>query len=190
MPSQGWQQTLVVQQSDGTAITNSTTEAVITATHAVYTLPANYFDVIGKAIRIRASGRISNVVTTPGTLTLRVRFGGTGITGIIVAASSAMPLNTTVKTNVTWVLDWDLTCRSIGATTAATFMHTGMWTSESAVGANAGAAAAIGIPQSAPAVGTGFDSTVANQVYLTAQFSVSTATTSLQCHGFQLESVN
>lgn len=190
MGMQSWETILVSQQVDGTAVTNTTTEGVIIPGHAVYTLPANYLTYAGQALRIRAMGRISNVVTTPGTLTLRVRFGGTGITGIVVAASSAMALNTTAKTNVTWILDWDLTCRSVGSGTSATFMHSGTWTSESAVGSTAGAAGAVNIPTSAPAVGTGFDSTVSNQIYLTAQFSVSTATTSIQAHSYKLEGLN
>jgi hypothetical protein len=190
MPSQGWQSLLIAQQGDGTAITNSTTEAVLINPQAVYTIPAGFLDVVGKTLRIRAMGRVSNVATTPGTLTLRLRLGGTGITGIVAAASSAMALNTTVKTNVTWILDWDVTMRSVGSVTTATAMHSGTWTSESAVGSPAGAAGACAIPASAPAVGTGFDSTIANQLFLTAQFSVLTATTSIQSHSYKLESIN
>lgn len=190
MGMQSWQSVLISQQVDGTALTNSTTEAVILPGQAVYTLPANYLTYAGQALRIRAMGRISNVVTTPGTLTFRVRFGGTGITGIIVATSQAIALNTTAKTNVTWILDWDLTVRTVGASTTATFMHSGAWQSESVVGAASGVANAVNIPASAPAVGTGFDSTTANQIYLTAQFSVLTATTSLQTHSYKLESIN
>jgi len=186
--SQSWQSILISQQVDGTAITNSTAEAIIIAPQATYTIPANLLTYAGQALRIRAMGRVSNVVTTPGTLTLRIRLGG--LAGIIIANSGAMPLNIVAKTNVTLVLDWDMTVRSVGASTSATVMHSGQWQSESAVGAPSGASGAVSIPASAPAVGTGFDSTVANALTMTAQFSVLTATTSLQCHTFKLESLN
>ena len=48
---------------------------------ARFTLPANYFS-IGKKMRVRSSGRISTVVTTPGTLTLDLRFGASTVSGL------------------------------------------------------------------------------------------------------------
>jgi hypothetical protein len=182
MPLQTWQETFIQAQSDGTAVT-STGEGSLLPGQAKFTLPANFLDYVGKTLRVRASGRISNIVTTPGTLTLRVKFGA-----IIVAASSAMQLNTTAQTNVTWWLEWALTARTIGATTAATLMHTGIVTTQSAA---VGASPLVGtwlIPASAPAVGTGFDSTVANVVDLTAQFSLTG--NSIQLHQYALESIN
>lgn len=190
MAMNSWQSLLVSAQTDGAALATSTTEASILPAQAKFTLPANYLTYAGQALRVRAMGRISNIVTTPGTLTLRVKFGS-----IAVATSQAMQLNATAKTNVTWILDWDLTCRSVGGSTSATFMHSGQWQSESVVGAGTGAAGSTGpgtftIPASAPAAGTGFDSTVSNVIDLTAQFSVSNAGNSVQLHTFKLESLN
>jgi len=185
MPLQTWQETLVQAQSDGTAVTG-TAEGSLLPGQAKFTLPANFLDYVGKTLRIRASGRISNIVTTPGTLTLRVKFGS-----IIVATSSAMQLNAVAKTNVTWWLEWALTARTIGATTTATFMHTGVWTSESVVGSavpGTGGSGSLLIPASAPAVGTGFDSTVANAIDLAAIFSLTG--NSIQLHQYALESIN
>jgi hypothetical protein len=143
------------------------------------------------ALRVRAAGRVSNIVTTPGTLTLRFKMGPTAT--IAAASSPAFPLNTTAKTNVTWILDWAFVVRSAGGGTAATLMHTGQWQSESYVGSPAASAGGPGtgmIPASAPAVGTGFDSTISNLVDLTAQWSVSNAGNSIQLHMYTLESMN
>jgi hypothetical protein len=180
----------VSAQSDGTALANSTTETSLLPTQGLWTLGANYFDTPGQTLRIRAMGRISTVVTTPGTLTFRMKFN---TTPIAVATSGALALNVAAKTNVTWILDWDLTCRTVGSGTAATLMFSGQWQSEAVIAspaAGAGGAASHIFPASAPAVGTGFASTVANLVDLTAQWSVANAANSIQLHTYKLESLN
>lgn len=187
-----WQGVLVSAQVDGTALNTSTSEVSILPGQAKFVLPANFLSYAGQALRIRAMGRVSNIVTTPGTLTFRMKFN---TTPIAVASSQALQLNAVAKTNVTWILDWDLTVRSVGSGTTATMMHSGQWSSESVVGAGTGAAGSSGIgtlniPASAPAVGTGFDSTVANLIDLTAQFSISNAANSIQVHSYKLESIN
>jgi hypothetical protein len=191
MPA-GYAAMLVGAQIDGTPITNSTTQASIIPPAAKYTLPAGFLDVIGKKLRIMATGRISCVATTPGTLLFEVRFSPAGA-NVAVAATAAFNLNTTVKTNVTWRLDWDLTVRAIGASTSANFMHVALFQSEAIVGSAANTAGGNGsllLPVSAPAVGTGFDSTAAQVVDLQAKFSVSTATTSITLHQYELWSDN
>lgn len=187
-----WQGVLVSAQVDGTALNTSTAETSILPGQAKFLLPGNYLTYAGQALRIRAMGRVSNIVTTPGTLTFRMKFN---TTPIAVASSQALQLNATAKTNVTWILDWDLTVRSVGSGTTAAFQHSGQWSSESVVGSGTGAAGSTGIgtlniPASAPAVGTGFDSTVANLIDLTAQFSISNAANSIQLHTYKLESIN
>lgn len=190
MSFQSWTGLLISAQVDGTALNTSTTETSILPGQAKYTLPANFLTYAGQTLRVRAMGRISNIVTTPGTLTFRVKFGS-----IAVAASQAMQLNAVAKTNVTWILDWDLTLRSVGSGTTATFMNSGQWQSESVVGSGTGAAGSTGpgcftIPASAPAVGTGFDSTSTNIIDLTAQWSISNAANSITLHSYKLESLN
>lgn len=187
MSLQTWQECLIAAPSDGTALTNSTTETSILPAAAKLVLPANYL-YVGRVLKLTATGRISNVVTTPGTLTFNVKFGS-----VIVAASGALNLNVVAKTNVTWWLEWYLTCRAIGGSTSANFMHTGEWTSESVVGSpanTAGGAGSLNLPVSAPAVGTGFDSTASQIVDLTATFSVANASNSIQLHQFMLASLN
>lgn len=182
----------MVAQTDGTALNTSTTATSIIPAAARFTLPSNFFWVPGKAIRIKAMGRVSNIVTTPGTLTLDVRFG-TVATPIVVFNGGAMQLNAVAKTNVTWWLETILTCRTIGSGTAATMLGIGQWSSEAVVGSplpSAGGAGQLNMPASAPAVGTGFDSTITNVVDLFATFSISNAANSIQLHEYTLESLN
>jgi hypothetical protein len=184
MSLQSWSETLVTAQVDGTQILNSTTQASIIPAAAKFTLPANFFS-IGKKLRITASGRVSNVVTTPGTLLFQVLFGATAVFN---SGNATIALNTTAKTDVTWDLLIDMTCRAIGA--SANLMTTLKWTSESVVGAASGTTLTAFIPASAPAVGSNFDSTTAQVVDLQAKFSVATATTAMTLHEYSLEALN
>lgn len=184
MSLQTWSETLISAQVDGTALSNSTTATSILPAAAKFTLPANYM-AIGRVLRINAWGRVSNIVTTPGNLTLDVKFGSTS-----VFTSGTMALNTTAKTNVSWRAIIMLTCRSIGASTSATLLGQGDWCSESAVSSAAGTANDILMPASAPAVGTGFDSTTSQAVDLFATFSIANAGNSIQLHEYTLEAMN
>lgn len=186
MSHQTWQETLISAQTDGTAVTGTTIGSLLPS-QAKYTIPANYLDYVGKKLHMKAAGRISNIVTTPGTLTLSFRFGGS----TIVAVSQAMQLVNVAKTNVSWYLDWTFDLRVTGS--SAQFMHLGVWTSESVVGSGTGAAGSTGpgqfvIPASAPALGTAFDATAAQQTDLLATFSLTG--NSIQLHQYSLEAMN
>lgn len=184
MPA-GYRSLLIGAQGDGTAGT-STTENSLLPGQAKLTLPANFIDQIGKKFYIRANGRISNIVTTPGTLTFRVKFGN-----IAVATSSALQLNAVAKTSVGWYIEWMLTARAIGSGTLANFFHQGIFGSESVVGSPVpatGGSGELALQASTPVVGTGFDSTVANIVDLTGQFSLTG--NSITVHDYALESLN
>lgn len=177
------QQALITAQTDGSALANSTTATSVLPAQAKYTMPAGTLAVVGQQLRVRAAGRVSNIVTTPGTLTFSLRFGAT-----TVASGGAIVLNTTAKTNVAWILDWAFTVRAVGA--AASLMHVGQWTSESVVGSAAGVANTQMLPTSAPAVGTTFDSTASQVVDLFAAWSIANAGNTLQVHTFALELMN
>lgn len=173
----GYVSTLVVMQSDGAA-TAASAETTLLNAQAKWTIPAGYIDRPGKKFLLTASGRASTVAT-PGTLTMRVKFGS-----IAVSTSSAWALKASV-TNVGWWLELYLTVRSIGSGTAATIFGQGDLSSEMVSGSGSGLAGGIMWQASAPAVGTGFDTTVANQIDLTAQTATST-TNSYTCHTFSL----
>src|SRR5437868_15215615 len=106
----------------GTALANSATETslMLGNTGEQCTLPAKYFERVGKSIKVCLGGRISTLNSTPGTLNLYVRFGS-----IDVWDSGAMTLNTTAKTNVPRLLELELFCRAIGSGTTANLIGVG-----------------------------------------------------------------
>jgi hypothetical protein len=180
----GYAYQVVSAQSDGPALSNTTTATSILPTQAKLLLPGNFFSYIGQEIIVEASGRIS----TPGTLTFTWRLGGN-----LVASSPAFALNVVAKTNVSWWLRWAMTARALGTGTTANLMHMGFWKSEAVIGSplpTVGGSGELEIPASAPAVGAGFDSTIGNISDLFAQWSVANAANSLQVHQYRVMSPN
>jgi hypothetical protein len=178
-------------EQSGTSLTSSTTPTSLLHTSGRFTLPPNFFR-IGKAIRITFAGRMSNLVTTPGTLTLDIRMGPTS--NIIVYDGAAMQMSTTAHTNVPIMGDIMMTCRSIGGSTLATFLSQGRVTSQglslTAVADSTTTLATLLMPNTNPAVGTGFDSTVAMVVDMFGTFSVNSGSNAVLIHQFWLESLN
>lgn len=173
---------------DGSALSNSTSETSILPTYCKETLEAGFFRTPGTELVIEATGRLSCIVTSPGTLTLRIKFGS-----IAVFDSGAINLNVVAKTNVPWRLRIPLTSRAVGSGTSANLIGIGEFQSEALVGAaapSAGGNTSLLVPVGAPAVGSGFDSTSAQIVDLTAQFSVANAGNAITCHQFRLISPN
>lgn len=184
MSFNSWNQSLITAQIDGTALASSTAATSILPAAAKFTLPANLL-AIGTVLRVRAAGRISTVVTTPGTLTLDIRLGAS----TVIFNGGAMALNVTAQTNATWLFEADLICRSIGASTSATILGVGKFTSRAIIGSAAVAAGGVTsspLPDTAPVVGTGFDSTAAQVVDFFGTWSVSNAANSIQLHQYEL----
>jgi hypothetical protein len=183
MSTQGWVETLITSQIDGAALTAAAAASAIPAA-AKFTLPANFFSV-GKVLKVEAAGRISTVITTPGTARFDVRFGGTA-----VFDGLAMLLDTAAgHTNMPWHLEILMTCRVIGA--AASLMGVGKFTSEVVRGAGTmplGVMTAMLPWNSAPAVGATFDSTATQAVDLF--FTQTVATGSMTCHQYALTVYN
>lgn len=184
----GFQDTLINSQADSTAITAAAATSCL-PTPAKKTLLPNYFDYVGKAIIIEAWGRLSVVVTSPGTLRFDIRFGA-----ILVFDSLAVALVTTnAYTNVGWYLRIMLTARVIGGGTSAQLMGQGMLTAPNILG-GANVAMPIGgvnamLPwNTAPVNGNGFDSTVSQQVDMF--FTQTVATGSMICHQFAIYGIN
>lgn len=176
--------------ADGPALTNTTTGASIIEPQARQIIPGGELDRIGYKLELKAWGRVSTVVTTPGTLTFEFRLGPTS--NIIVATSPAFALNVVAKTNVSWHLFWTMEMRSIGISTSATMLHQGYWMSEAVIGSPVPGTGGIGthmIPASAPAAGTGFDMSVNNVADLQADWSIANAANSIQCHMYQLRAI-
>ena len=187
MSLQSWGELIIANSVDGPTLTAAAAASCIPTPNRG-TLNKIFFQV-GKKIRIMLAGRISCVVTTPGTARFDVRLGPSGT--IIVFDTGALNLNVVVKTNVPWWLDIWLSCRAIGAGTATTLFGFGQFISEAVVGAPANTAGGNGVlmcPVGAPAVGTGFDNTAAN--VLDVFFTQTVATGSLTVHEFNVFSLN
>ena len=179
-------------QGDGAALSGSTTPTSLLPAAAKYKLWANYFENLGKTIKLTAHGRISTVATTPGTLTLQARFTDSTPTTVSVFDSGAMTLNVNAQTNVHWMLEVYMICRSVGS--AATLFGFGRFQSHAVIGSpapTAGGAGAHMLPyNTAPAVGTAFDATLENRVDLFATWSVNSGSNSITLHNYLLESMN
>jgi len=172
---------------DGAALTNSTTPTSLLPVtgNPKWTMPAGFFKGPGDQLLFRASGRISTLNSTPGTLALELRIGS-----VIIATGGTMVLATSAKTNVAWYLEWLLTMRAVGEGTAANFIHQGAWLSEAAGATTvAGEMKSIALPQSAPAVGTGLNSGASGLFDFFATWSSASASNSILCHQASLLSL-
>jgi hypothetical protein len=179
-------QTLASQSAAGTLFnTYTTAKSVINATELV-SLPANYMKQ-GAKFRIKAWGGLSNIITTPGTVTFQVMMGA-----IVAFTTGAIQMTTTANTLTPWDFEATLQVRSAGASTAATLIGSGYIT---ALNLTIGAAGvnptvtdtSIVVPVTAPAAGTGFDSTIANLLDFWVGFSISNAGNGVQVQDYTVE---
>jgi len=176
-------QTILSTYTDGPTLTAAAAASCL-PTYAPTTLPAGYWQ-IGRQWRLTMRGRISCVVTTPGTARFDVRLGG-----VVAFDTLAMPLNIVAQTNVSWALDVLLTCRAVGSGTSANLIGQGFWHSPASINT---AAPATGpgpggqmVPyNTAPAVGTGFNSQSA--LTLDIFFTQTVATGSMTVHQALIE---
>lgn len=188
MSLQTWREFLTVATTNGTAKTASAAATIIPAENRIV-LPAGYF-YVGRMLRFEMSGRISCVVTTPGTVRLDIRMGASGTT--VVYDTGALNLNIVAKTDVPWFFEVTLVCRAIGTGTSTTFFpHGARFQSEAVVGSPLPSAGGNGIlyaPVGAPAVGAGTDVTAAHAIDVFHTQTV--ATGSFQVHTYTVESLN
>ena len=193
MSLKGWQETLVTAQADGPARSSFTTAVTILPDACRWKEPAGEVANAGKQYEVVATGRISNVVTAQPTFTFELRMGPTS--NIVAFTTGALLCSTTVHTNVPWKLWLLLTCRSVGATAAATFIGQGEVTSQAFVSSGATADSVnthtdLMAPNTNPAVGTGWDSTVDNYMDLFAACSASAAGNAITCTQYSLRRLN
>lgn len=176
-------QVIASSYTDGPALTAAAAASCV-PTYVPTTLPAGYWQ-IGRMWRLTASGRISCVVTTPGTARWDLRLGG-----VVAFDTLAIPLNIVAKTNVPWYLEVILTCRAVGSGTSANLIGQGRWFSEAglnvALPATGPGPGGNVLPyNTAPAVGTGFNSQSA--LTLDFFFTQTVATGSMTLHQFLIE---
>lgn len=170
--------------TDGAALANTTTATSILPASGIAVIPGGILQV-GSIFKITLRGRISTLATSPGTLTLDVRLGSA-----VISAFGAIALNISAQTNVTWEAILLATIRAVGSGTTANALCTANFVSRAVIGspaAGAGSAGSILLPETAPAVGAGFDSTAAQTVNVFAAWSTANAANSIQVHQSLIE---
>lgn len=176
-------QVIASSYTDGPVLTAAAAASCV-PTYVPTTLPAGYWQ-IGRIWRLRMAGRISCVVTTPGTARFDMRLGG-----VVAFDTLAMPLNIVAKTNVSWLLDVLMTCRAVGSGTSANLIGQGVFLSEANIltplpATGPGPGGQMVPYNTAPVVGTGFNSQSA--LTLDFFFTQTVATGSLTVHQMMLE---
>jgi hypothetical protein len=181
---QTFSETVITSQIDGAALTAAAAASCIPAA-AKFTLPPNWCQ-IGRKILIRAAGKITSLITTPGTARFDVRFG----TDVVFDSLAVLLDSVAAHTDVGWWLEIELTVRKIG--TVAELMGHGIFISEDILGVPAtapkGSLVAMLPWNAAPAVGATFDSTVSNVVDF--YFTQTAATGELTCQQYSVSLLN
>jgi hypothetical protein len=179
----GWEEVIYTPNADGTAIT----AAAETILLPDFSIPASYMTV-GKILKYTIMGRQSTAITTPGTIIHRLRWGG--VAGVVIVLSGTFaPDPTAAATNLTWMIEYWMQCRTVGATGSAMGFGRIEWSDYD----DATTATIVGnlnmrmAPTSAPAVAT-IDTTI--DKLLSATYTSSVATASVQTHVGILEACN
>jgi hypothetical protein len=192
--SQSWGQELVNISAAGTLYnTYTTAKSVLTSSTAtaastgLITLPPNFFQ-LGARLEIEIDCAISNRVTGPDTFTVQVMVGA-----VIAFTTGAINLTTTAHTTIPAHGRIFLSVRSVGNGTLATLEGQSIWSGQmiaasASLADNAGGTGNCMAPNTAPAAGTGFDSTVAQTLDLFVAQSVSNAGNGFQLRQYSVKS--
>lgn len=181
---QGFYEVLAVDLADGTQILNSTTETIICPDYTFGAGDSHIYP--GAVFDIECYFDASFVITTPGTLTFRLRWGG--VAGTVLAATGAYaPDPTAALANRSGRIHFKLIWRTIGAAGSAFVM--GDWgindfddATVTTLQGNLAMSYMGSAGANTPAVVASLDTTTAKALSVTAQFSVNTATTQLTNH--------
>jgi hypothetical protein len=180
-----FQQILTSQTKAGTLFNTYTTAKSVINPEDLITLPANY-EKLGTDFKLEVAGALSNIVTTPGTVTFQIMMGS-----IVAWTSGAIQLNATAHTLLPFWLDVDFRVDSTGSGTAAKWLGMGVlngiqFTNTAAQTDAVNTTGMFPVPATAPAVGNGFDSTVANILDFWVGFSISNAGNGIQLYKYRL----
>lgn len=192
MPTQSWDQSLVTQRAAGTHFHTYTTAKTVINQQDLYGFYANYFR-LGTGLRITVNMAISNIVTTPGTITFQVMLGS-----IVVWSSGAIQLNATAHTLLPAKLVVDLTCQvtntGVGGAVAQLMgqgVLTGvMFTKTAGQTDGANTETVINVPVTTPALGTAFDSTISQVLDFWAGFSISNAGNGIRIAQYNVQALD
>lgn len=192
MPKQSWSQGLATQRGAGTLFTTFTTAKTVINQEALYPVGGNSI-ALGDAFHFSIKGAISNIVTTPGTITFQIMMGT-----IVVWSSGAIQLNATAHTTLPFVLEVDLYAQLLNTTlggAVAKFFGIGvltgvMFTKTAGQTDGANSESIITVPVTAPALGTAFDSTISQTFDFWAGFSISNIGNAIQIWGYRIDGNN
>lgn len=185
MSRQAYPELLIWNASSGTAFNTFTTAKTVLPPQCVYPFLATWWHK-DRIVRITATGNLSNIVTTPGTITFQMMLGAT-----IVMNSGAFQMSSTAHTNVPFKAECLVRCDVEGATAQLV----GGWTVSSqalsltAVADSTTTIATLAGP-SPMALGTAFDATVAQNLDMFVGFSISGAGNQIQVFNYIVESLN
>jgi len=182
-------ETLTCQSSAGSAFNTYTTAKTVINPTNLFTLPSNWF-YVGRSFQITITGNISNIVTTPGLMNFQVKIGS-----VAAFDTGNIQLNATAHTTLPFWLDIICTCRAIGNSTNANLIGlakaAGIMFTQTAGQTDSAQGMQVAIaPATAPAVGTGFDSTVANIVDFFVGFTISNGNNQIKIDQYIWRSLN
>lgn len=188
MSLQVWSEVVAWQAAAGTLFNTYTTAKSVINPQALVSLPPNYLQ-LGRMLRIKVQGGISNVVTSQRTFTFQVMLGS-----IVVHTSGAITTTTTAHTTIPFDYEVLMRVNAVGTGTSANFVSQGvlrgiMFVISGAVADPTAGVGTIMCPNTAPAAGTGFDSTIANVLDFWVGLSASESTTGIQIDKYVVESL-
>jgi hypothetical protein len=190
----GYSQCLKTQHGAGTLLNTYTTAKSVINPQAQLIIPGGFLQV-GDHLRIRVAGGISNIVTAQPTFTFQAVMGPANPPTIVVHTSQAILTTTTAHTLIPFTYQLTMRLDSEGSGTNAKFLSvadlTGiMFLISGAVGDPTLGVGELLAPNTAPAVGTGFDSTIANIVDFFVGISVSNAANGIQVYQYSVELIS
>lgn len=187
----GYSQLLKSQHAAGTLFNTYTTAKSVINTQAITAIPPGLLQ-LGDVLRIRAAGGISNIVTSQPTFTFQVMMGPSQPSSIIAWTSQACLTTTTAHTLSPFLISIILRLDSEGSGTSAKFLGIADLTGLPFLISGASADPTLGVgelmcPATAPAVGTGWDSTVLNYLDFFVGISASNAGNGIQIYQYTVE---
>ena len=189
MSMQTWQETIATLTSIGPVKNTFTTAATVLNPQALVSLPPNYL-YPGKMLRITLAGALSNVITGQPTFSFQVMMGA-----VIAWTSGAITTNAAAHTNLPFKLVVDLRCDTVGSGTSAKFLGIGVLTGRQFLISGTGVDSVTSdttlmVPVTAPAVGTGFDASIANVLDFFVACGTSNAGNGITVHEYIVEALN
>ena len=201
MPKQAWTQGLASQKSAGTIFDTYTTAKTVLNAESLYTIGGNSL-ALGDNFVVNVDGSMTTLVTTPGTVTFQVMLGT-----IVVWTSGAIQMNASSHVLLPWRLVVNLTAQLLntgvggaiakfagqGLLSGPMFTHTiaatDSWGRVSAAD-NFVSDVTMLVPVTSPALGTAFDSTIAQIFDFWVGFSVSNAANRVRIDQYRLDGNN